>query len=268
MEPESKVTNPVLSGEPAPGGRCKVCGGTLSDSLRCEQCGAAYGVKNRCPHCRAIADIEAADPLRFRCRVCGGPRVPVDDHEVVRTGREVPVLKQAKKAHLTRAAWAVAAGVLGGFGVLSLLTTLLVIAFGPGLLASVTLLAANLVPFVVAALAWRKSKQHGKHRDQLLDDAWGLVASDVLAHAGKELEAEDLAKVMRIDLARAEQVLAHLSVHDSVHARVTDEGDLAYSVGPSKLRVAAASDEPAVDELAEQDEAAELAQAKAAKPGP
>ena len=62
--------------------------------------------------------------------------------------------------------------------------------------------------------------------------------------------------------------MAHLSVHDSVHARVTDEGDLAYSVGPSKLRVAAASDEPAVDELAEQDEAAELAQAKAAKPGP
>lgn len=268
MDPESKVVNAALTGTPAPGGRCKVCGGTLSDALRCDQCGAAYGEKNRCPHCRSIADIEATEPLRFRCRVCGGPRIPIDDHDVVRTSREVPVLKQARKAHVTRAAWAVAAGVMGGLGVLSLLATLLVIAFGPGLLASVTLLAANLVPFVVAALAWRKSKQQGKHRDQLLDDAWSLAASDVLAHGGQELEAEDLAKVMRIDLARAEQVLAHLGAHDFVHARVTDEGDLAYSVSPSKLRVAAPHDEPAVDELAEQDEAAELVRARAAKPEP
>ena len=96
--------NPVISGEVGAGGRCKVCSGTLSESLRCEQCGAVYGDKNRCPHCRSVADVEPAEPLRFRCRICGGPRVPVDDHEVVRTGREVPVLKQAKKAHSIRAA--------------------------------------------------------------------------------------------------------------------------------------------------------------------
>lgn len=253
----------MLAGKPAPGGRCKVCGGTLSASLRCEQCGAAYGEGNRCPHCRSVADVEPAEPLRFRCRVCGGPRVPVDSQEIVRTGREVPVLAQAKKAHFARAAWAVAAGVVGGFGVLSFLMTLLVVAFGPGLLTSLALLGASLLPFVVAALAWQKAKRHGKERDRLLDDAWSLVASDVLTHTGKELEAKDLAKLMRIDVERAEQVLAHLSAEDFIHARVTDEGDLAYS---SRLRVEPAPEELEEASLPERDEAEELARARAPKP--
>jgi len=249
--------NSVVSGEPAPGGRCKVCGGTLSESLRCEQCGAAFGEANRCPHCRAVADVEQAEPLRFRCRVCGGPRIPLDSREIPRTRREVPVLVQARKAHLARAGWAVAGGVLAGFGVLSLLATLLVIAFGPGLFTSLGLLGASAVPFVVAALAWRKAKQRGKARDQLLDDAWSLVASDVLVHTGKEIEADQLAKLMRIDEARAEQVLARLSAQDHVHSRVTDEGDIAYS---SKLRV----EEPAEEAPQEEpDEAEELARARA-----
>ncbi|MBK8994323.1 MAG: zinc ribbon domain-containing protein [Myxococcales bacterium] len=262
-EPENSQ-NPVLAGKPAPGGRCKVCGGTLSDSLRCEQCGAAYGEANRCPHCRSVADVEPAEPLRFRCRVCGGPRIPVDSREIVRTGREVPVLAKAKKAHFARAAWAVAAGVVGGFGVLSFLMTLLVVAFGPGLLTSLAMLGMSLLPFVVAALAWQRSKRHAKERDRLLDDAWSLVASDVLTHTGKELEADDLAKLMRIDVERAEQVLAHLSAEDFIHARVTDEGDIAYS---SRLRVEPALEEPEEEAAPpEQDEAEELARARAPKP--
>ncbi|MCE7890949.1 MAG: zinc ribbon domain-containing protein [Sorangiineae bacterium PRO1] len=254
----------MLAGKPAPGGRCKVCGGTLSDSLRCEQCGAAYGEANRCPHCRSVADVEPAEPLRFRCRVCGGPRIPVDSREIVRTGREVPVLAKAKKAHFARAAWAVAAGVVGGFGVLSLLMTLLVVAFGPGLFTSLAMLGMSLLPFVVAALAWQRAKRHAKERDRLLDDAWSLVASDVLTHTGKELEADDLAKLMRIDVERAEQVLAHLSAEDFIHARVTDEGDIAYS---SRLRVEPALEEPEEEAAPpEQEEAEELARARAPKP--
>lgn len=254
----------MLSGQPAPGGRCKVCGGTLSDSLRCGECGAAYGEANRCPHSRSVADMEPAEPLRFRCRVCGGPRIPVESREVVRTGREVPVLAQAKKAHVARAAWAVAAGVVGGFGVLSLLMTLLIVAFGPGLFTSLALLGGSVIPFVAALLAWRRAKRKGKERDQLLDDAWSLVASDVLSHTGKELEADDLAKLMRIDVERAEQVLAHLSAQDFIHARVTDEGEIAYS---SKLRVESAVEEPLEPETDEEhDEAEELARARAPKP--
>lgn len=265
--------NPVISGEPAAHGRCKVCGGTLSDTLRCGQCGAAYGEANRCPHCRSVADVEPSGPLRFRCRVCGGPRVPLESREIVRSGREIPVLGQAKKAHLARAGWAVGAGVLGAFGLMALAATLLVIAFGPGLFTSLGLLGASAVPFVLAALAWRKAKKKAQVREHLLDDAWGLVAADVLSHQGKEIEADDLAKLMRIDVARAEQVLAQLSLHDYVHARVTDDGDIAYSVAPEKLRVAtdddaessqAEGDEP-VEQDVEQDEAAVLARARASE---
>jgi hypothetical protein len=158
----------------------------------------------------------------------------VDSAEVVRSGREVPMLKLARKAHFARAAWLVAAGAVGGFGFLSLLAALFVIAFGPGLLISLGMLLANAIPFVAAAYAWRRSKRHAKNRDQLLDDAWTAVASDVLSHSGKELEAEELAKLMRLDVEGAERVLAYLGAHDFVHARVTDEGDIAYS---SKLRV-------------------------------
>ncbi|MFO0566541.1 MAG: zinc ribbon domain-containing protein [Polyangiaceae bacterium] len=261
--------NPVLSGEPAAGGNCRVCGSKLSDSLRCGQCGAAYGEPNRCPHCRAVTDVEPAEPLRFRCRVCGGARVPVDDRSVERSGREVPLLLRAQKAHVARAAWLTASGVVGGFALLSLVVALLVVAsVGTGLVGTLAMFGATAVPFLVSALAWSKARTRGKDRDAALSSAWTLVASDVLRSRGGEVEADELAKILRIDLERAEQVLAELNLHDFVRARVTEEGDIAYSVTGDKLRVEAepTADEQSELEAAEVDEAAVRAEARATPP--
>ena len=180
----------MLSGAPAPGGQCRVCGGKLSDSLRCGQCGAAYGESNRCPHCRSVADTEPHDALRHRCRVCGGPRVAVEDAEIVRSGREIPVLRQARRADTQRAAWKVGAGVVAGFGALSLLVAVLVIALvTPRLVGSLAALAAVAVPFVVRDAGWVRAKALASERDAAVEKAWTLVASDVLAYRGAELTA-------------------------------------------------------------------------------
>ena len=122
------MTNVALSGEPRADGGCRVCGAKLPEgSPVCAQCGAVHGERYRCPHCGAIADIEPAKALRYRCKVCGGPRVPSDDVAVKRSGAETPALERAQRAHRVAAAWRVGAGVVGGFGALSLLIALLVL---------------------------------------------------------------------------------------------------------------------------------------------
>jgi hypothetical protein len=220
--------------EPAPGGRCRVCGSELDESLRCRRCGAAYGERNRCPHCGSVADVEPARGLRQRCRVCGGPRVAVDDATVVRSGREAPLLVKARQAHLRYNAWRSGAVVVGGFGILSVLVTLLVLAaVDVGVLAMLVAFAAALLPLAIAAVAWRRSGRVVSERDEALDQAWALVAGDVLRDKGRELTAEELAQLMRLDPDGAEQLLVELNVHDFVRARVTDAGDVVYeSVRP------------------------------------
>jgi hypothetical protein len=207
-----------------------VCSSKLDDSLRCRQCGAAYGEANRCPHCKSVADVEPHDKLRFRCRVCGGPRVPLDAPEVVRTGRELAPLALAQKSRMKSAAWKVGSISSAGFALVSLLVALLVLGLAsPGFIATLLTLAMVSVPFVVAALAWRSAKRHDRAAEGAIDDAWALVASDLMRARESELTAEDLASAMRISSEQAELLLARLSVQDFVKARVTDEGDIAYS---------------------------------------
>ncbi len=249
------MQNPAIAGDPGPGGSCRVCSSKLDESLRCRQCGAAYGEGNRCPHCRAVADVEEHAKLRFRCRVCGGPRVPLDDPEVVRTGRERPLLAQAERARMRAAAWKVGAGSVGAFGAFSLLIALIVLGIAsPGLIATLATLLVVSVPFVFAVLAWRRATRQSADIDRSLDDAWTLVASDLMRQRGSEATAADLARAMRVSEAQAELILARLSVQDFVRARVTDEGDIAYSTRDLPLpraRVGDGGDEqPLADEHA------------------
>jgi hypothetical protein len=169
---------------------------------------------------------------------------------VVRSGREIPLLKQSRQAHLKSAAWRVGAGIVGGFGVLSLLVTLAVIAVvTPGLVGTIAMLGATAVPFIVAFLAWQRGRALLASRDEKLENAWSLVAGDVLGTKGEELTADELAKILRVDTARAEKLLGNLNASDFVHARVTEEGDLAYSVPAPKMRIAdAGAGSPPSDE--------------------
>ncbi len=257
------MTHPAMSPDPAPDHTCRICGAQLEKgSLRCAHCGATYGERNRCPHCSAIADVEAHPVLRYRCRVCGGPRVPLADNSLEPTGAEWPFLSQAQRARMGVAAWRVAAGVVGAFGALSLFVTLLTLAFiTPGVLATAGLLTAVSVPFVLAALAWVRARKYARERDEAIDQAWVSAASDVVQGKDGELDAHGLARILRIDNDRAEQLLARLDVENVVRARVTDAGELKYSATAAapRLRVGettketeeAGAEEPAEEEVEE-----------------
>lgn len=250
------MTNPALSGEPGPGDTCRVCGSRLPDgSLHCAHCGATYGESNRCPHCKSVADVEPSNLLRYRCRVCGGPRVAVDDASVVRTGREAQVLARAARLYKESAAFRVGAGVLLGFGVLSLLVALGVIAIAaPGAIGVAGMAFMAAVPLVIAALAFRRSQSARRGLNEQLDQAFCLVAADVLAARGGAITASELGRVLRLEEPRAEALLGQLNVNDFIHARVTDDGDIVYeSEAPARLRVTELSDElpPGVENASE-----------------
>lgn len=239
------MTHPALTSEPLPGGQCRVCGTELAPgSLHCTHCGATYGESNRCPHCRSVTEVEPSSALRFRCRVCGGPRVPVDDRGVVRSGREIKLLSSAQRARRRAAAWRVGAGLVAGFAALSFAVSLVVwLIASPGVLGTLGLLIMLVVPVVLALLARRRAAGEGRSQEQALDQAWALVAGDVLASRGGELNAAELARILRVDEARAELLLGQLNVNDFVHARVTEDGDVVYSSrAPERLRVPDARD--------------------------
>lgn len=232
------MTNVALSGEPRADGGCRVCGAKLPEgSPVCAQCGAVHGERYRCPHCGAIADIEPAKALRYRCKVCGGPRVPSDDVAVKRSGAETPALERAQRAHRVAAAWRVGAGVVAGFGALSLLIALLVLGVvTPGVLGTLLTLFATLVPFVLAVLFWGRGGVEQRKVAEALDEAWQRVAAEVIGAHGGELTAAELAKTLRSDIPTAERMLARLGAHDVVRSRVTEAGDVVYS-SPSAERM-------------------------------
>jgi hypothetical protein len=211
-----------------------------------------------------VADVEPHAKLRFRCRVCGGPRVPLDDPEVVRTGRERPLLTRAQTARMREAAFKLGSASVGGFGLLSLLISLVVLGLvSPGLFATLASLLVVAVPFAVAFFAWRRAQRHAKEIEHSLDDAWALVASDLLRQRGTELTAAELATAMRSSEQQAELVLARLNVDDLVRARVTEDGEIAYSTGalaPPRARIIAGPEEAEL--AADEESRSELEQRK------
>ncbi len=233
------VRNPALTREPRADGTCAVCESALDGRSVCTTCGAAYGEENRCPVCSNIAGTEPDDELRHRCVVCGGPRIPLDAAGVGRSGREHQLLARAQRLRLGRAAWGVAAGLVGGFALLALaVTAVVLVATSPGIAGFVGAGVATAVPVVLAGLAYHRARKLGTELRERLDEAWTLVASDVARAKGSELTAGELARAMQTTEDVAERLLVNLSAADIVRARVTDHGDVVFgSVDSRRVRV-------------------------------
>jgi hypothetical protein len=151
---------------------------------------------------------------------------------VVRAGSEREALAEAQRARSERAAWAVIGGVVGGFGLLSLLVAMLVLGTAsPGLGATLGLLGAVAVPLLFALFTVGRARRSGRKLDAALDSAWQAVAKEAMAERQQGLTAAELGALMRIDEPRAEHLLAAVSVDDMVHSRVTEAGDVSYASG-------------------------------------
>ena len=259
----------VLSGEPDEGGLCRVCKTPLEAcSLRCSNCGAVHGEGFRCPHCRVVADVEQLPDGRQRCKACGGPRLLLEGGRVALSGNEREPLRQARQALLRSGLWKALGVGLGAFGAFALLAAIVTVAFtSPGVMLGTLALALTSLPLLLSFGAYRRGVALGKERDQAWRAAELSAVKDLAEASPGELTASALSKALGVDEARAELLLAELSLDDHVARRITDAGELAYSAKP-RVRVDGTEGEP-LETLAESETEAVAppAEAQASKEG-
>ncbi|HEY3234403.1 MAG TPA: hypothetical protein VGJ84_06785 [Polyangiaceae bacterium] len=190
-----------------------------------------------------VSGIEPSSSFRYRCRVCGGPRVPLDDPGVKRSGREDKPLKAAQRAALRAGAWKVAVVLLSSFAMLSSVIAVLILLIArPGWIETASGLAVSGLPWAIAFIAWRRAKALRERQRAFLDQAWAIVAGDLLTSRPGEVTVHDLAHCLRLKDAEAELLLAELSRSEFVGARVSDAGEVVYYTDrPPPLRVSFAS---------------------------
>jgi hypothetical protein len=147
--------------------------------------------------------------------------------------RAARALEQAQRTRFRRAAWRVAAGVVGAFGLLSVAVALLALLLvSPGPLATLLTLLTVAVPLGVSAHAWRRATKIGRELGAQLDEAWRFTLLEVLrtrtSSDPEELELAELAGALGIGEERAEALLAELEVHDLATSAVGRDGVMRY----------------------------------------
>ena len=124
------------------------------------------------------------------------------------------------------------------------------------------------LPFgLLWATSVKRNGQRTKEIGSALDAAWLAAATDVAEQWKGTLDARALAHAMRIDEARAEELLAMLTVSDVVRSDVTDAGEITYTPRTRVATSARSANEDAFAELEAQAEAEAQADAEAAKRG-
>jgi hypothetical protein len=238
------VTTPIVV-EPSPPETCSVCGGALDALGRCEKCGAVFGEAYRCPLCQALSDVEESALLYYRCRACGGPRVPPSAGPA--SEREAALLKTARAEQLRAGAYRAGSGFALVSGLFSLfVTNVVLLATSPTPLAKALAFFASGVPLLLAFVAFRRWAAHKKQLEQALEQAWLSAAGRIVTREGGQISASSLAKALRIGEARAELLLAEVSVQDFVEP---------HALPAAKVRVTELADPSELLATAEQSEA-------------
>lgn len=212
---------------------------------------------SRCPHCGNLAKMEATGWARYRCAICGGPRIPGRDADSGTADAEASPLVRAKRRHRAFLGYRAVATLVGGTGLAFVAVTALVLLLASASLTTslVSLLITSL-PVLAGAWAWRRGTAARKERNEALDNAWIAAAHATLGEHGEELSAQALASKMGIEESYADALLARLSVDDEVTSRVTDDGEVVYrAISKGRFRVAVPATEDMLAEAYEQLEA-------------
>ncbi|MDI1448078.1 zinc ribbon domain-containing protein [Polyangium sp. 6x1] len=242
-------------------GRCVACGTDVpAEAAVCPRCGTSQRMEV-CPHCGATAGATRDAELRYRCDVCGGPRVPLGTKKMRRSGKEIGALKRAELARKGRAKNRAAAaftgvalaGTIGILAIYGLLGVVGVVNPGFGFFLASLLTAGPLAGLVAWLLA--RSRARGKEIEPALDEAWLSVAADVAAQIKGPVTARALADALPIAESQAEEMLALLEAHEIVR----NDGSL------TRMRIGASADKP--DLAAVEAEVEAEAEAEARAPG-
>jgi hypothetical protein len=199
----------------APPDVCSACSGPLDPLGRCARCGAVFGEAYRCPLCQAISDVEASESTHYRCRSCGGPRIPPS--KSASSEAEVAQLRIARSEQLRAGAFRVGSYFALASGVVSILVTLIVfLVTSPAAIAKIAAVLACLVPLALSFFALQRARSYARKFESALQQAWLLAASRLVAARGGQTSAAELAQLLRVDEARAELLLAEVNVQDFI----------------------------------------------------
>jgi hypothetical protein len=194
--------------------------------------------------CHALSDVEASSPLFYRCRTCGGPRIPPSASAP--SARETALLETARAEQLRALAYRAGSGFALVSGLVSLVVTnVVLLATSPAPFAKAFALLVCFVPLTLSFVAFRRATRHKHRLEGALQQAWLSAAGRVAGAAGGELSASALGQALRIDDARAELLLAELSVQELIEP---------HALPPAKVRVtelADPSERPATGEPGE-----------------
>lgn len=189
----------------------------------------------KCPHCGNTTLIEPSQALLFRCGVCGKARVPVELEGFKRSDEEIPILARASANHTAALAWVAGSAVLGAFALIGLGALGLVMsALNPGLVPMLFGLLICLLPAGLAGYGLRRAAQLRALVEPALEDGWLRVTREVTEAKGSISDVQ-LAKILRVDRTRAEQLLAQLSATSTIRHRIEEPAPLTFEA--PKLRV-------------------------------
>lgn len=189
-----------------------------------------------CPHCRTDAGMRPSPDYRYKCDVCGKPRIPIDSRISKSTQNNAALLKEGHRSRLARIAWQISGVGFAGVGAMMALLAMGASAlFDWGWVGNTTTAVFALIPMVVSVLMFSAGKKAGEKSKGSIDEAWRDAASRMYASLGGRVTSRQLAETMGIDeeyatqlMAEAEvqQLLAPSEFEQPVKVRVATEGDL------------------------------------------
>ena len=222
-----------------------------------------------CPLCGATTGCSPDPEFRYRCDVCGGPRIPLQAPRTRRNAKELAALKRAESTRNSRAktrGGAFAAG-LSAVGIVGLLGLAGIVSIVAGWNLGLWIFLAGLSTAGPLAMltGWlvSRSSRLSKEIPVAIDEAWMAAATDIVEQSNTPVTATALAKALRIDEPQAEELLALLEASDVVRPA----GNLAYQARRVRLETPATgtSERDLAAEAEAQAEAEALAQEQQAK---
>jgi hypothetical protein len=123
-------------------------------------------------------------------------------------------------------AWTAAALTLAATGVMALGSAALLAAVWHAAALALGVVAG--AALLLAALSWARAKRRRASARAQIDEAWEIVAAEVLRARGGETTAGELATAMRTDTPHAEALLGRLSAGGRVRVEVRDDAELGY----------------------------------------
>jgi hypothetical protein len=159
-------------------------------------------------------------------------------------------LLRSKALKLKRAAWTVAGGVTGA-AALFFSTVVGLIQWSIGLPSGWLTFALTLAltPLLVSIFAFSRAKHASKQSASALERAEATVAQEVLRAGGPEVDAAELARKLRVPLARAEELLALAQVEKFLTEPPEDAVRAPPEPADAKWRVEPTAENAVADEL-------------------